>query len=158
MSDILYEFKQFPISFPDSKKKFRGVEVQNALTVAAGGMIFAHNKILLVKADSADMWSIPGGIVKFDVSPESTVTGHIRDELGLKVSVLKAYPFIFNMSIESVTYHEFIFLLHFLVKIEDRRKIVIGGDIVDYKWESIGSNFRDCYPNVKPAVDYFMQI
>jgi 8-oxo-dGTP pyrophosphatase MutT (NUDIX family) len=152
------EFSQFPFATPQVKLT-KGEKPKNLrLTIAAGGMIFAHNKILLNRSESNDLWSIPGGIVRFDEGAKSTVVREIKEELNLDVEVLDTIPYIFHFKMESEKVIDNIYLMHFLVKVKKPVRIRIGSDIIDYKWEPIGGNYRDTYPNVKPAVDYFMKI
>ncbi len=146
------EFKQFLLSVPEkysAEKNYR-------LTIAAGGMIFAHNKILLNRAESSDLWSIPGGVIKFEESTKQTIVRELKEELNLDISIIDTPPFIFHFTMESNEFFDMIYLVHFLVKVNGTPKIIMGEEVADYRWESIGSHFRDCYPNVKPAVDYFM--
>ncbi len=151
------ELRQFKLDVPEKLAKEAGGR-KHRLTFAAGGMIFAHNKILLDRSDSSDLWSIPGGVVRFGESIKDTVIREIKEELNLNVEILDAPPYFYHFHLESSESVDIIVLAHFLVKVEAPAKIQMGGEIVDYKWESIGSNFRDCYPNVKPSVDYYMNI
>lgn len=151
------ELRQLGIQVPEKLRKEAGGR-EHRITFAAGGMIFAHNKVLLDRSDSSDLWSIPGGVVKFKESVKETVVREIKQELNLNVDILDAPPFLYHFRLESSEAIDLIILTHFLVKVEAPAKLQIGGGIADYKWESIGSNFRDCYPNVKPAVDYYMNI
>lgn len=154
---MLEELRQFNLVVPEKLKQEAGNR-SHRITFAAGGMVFAHNKVLLDRSDSSDLWSIPGGVVKFNESVKTTVIREIKQELNLNVEVLDSPPFLYHFRLESAEAMDIIILAHFLVKVESPARIQMGGDIVDYKWESIGSNFRDCYPNVKPAVDYYMNI
>jgi 8-oxo-dGTP pyrophosphatase MutT (NUDIX family) len=151
------ELKQYKLNMPD--KTFQeGGKRDQFLTVASGGMIFAHNKVLLDKSEASDLWSIPGGVVRFDESPQETVIRELREELNLRVSIIDHEPYVYYFTMDTGTSIDRIILLHFLVKLDETANIKMGGDIVDYRWESIGSNFRDCYPNIQPAVDHFMKI
>jgi ADP-ribose pyrophosphatase YjhB (NUDIX family) len=152
------EFRQYPMALPERKLSKWEKPRTTRLTMASGGMIFAHNKILLDRADTVDMWSIPGGVVRFDESPEQTVVRELREELNLDVEIADPTPYIFHFTLESEEFTDYIILLHFLIKVKGEGNIRMGGDVVDYRWESIGSHFKDCYPNVKPAVDHFMKI
>ncbi len=121
-------------------------------------MIFSKNKLLLNRSDSSDLWSIPGGIITFTESSEQAVIREIKEELNLEVTIVDPLPYVFSFDIESENAVDKIVLLHFLAKVKPDGKIVMGDGVADYKWESIASAFRDCYPNVKPAVDHFMNI
>lgn len=151
----IWEFKQYPINLPPRKLPRSQSQRTPRLTIAAGAMIFAHNKILLDRSESNDLWSIPGGVVRFDESPQQGVIREIKEELGVAVEILPHQPFVFHFNLEAESSIDQIYLIHFLVKIKGEAKIVMGEQVVDYRWDSIGSHFRDCYPNVKPAVDYF---
>lgn len=157
LNDLL-EFKQYPLAIPDTLKQKRGTKTIR-LTIAAGGMIFAHNKILLDRSDHSDLWSVPGGTVRFDESAEQSVLRELKEELNLDAEIIEHQPFVYHFEMVSEEVIDLIVLMHFLVKIKTKTsKILIGSDIIDYRWDSIGSHFRDCYPNVKPAVDHFMNI
>ena len=163
MSDIEIanhlEFRQYPISITNNTAKGQAQpHKKKRLTIAAGGMIFAHNKILLDRSDNIDLWSVPGGTVNFNESLQETVVRELKEELNLNVEILSTPPFLFNFEVEDDDYIDIIILIHFIVKVTDKNKIIMGNEIIDYKWESIGSSFRDCYPNVKPAVDHYMKI
>jgi ADP-ribose pyrophosphatase YjhB (NUDIX family) len=151
------ELRKYNVHVPD-KIKQQANGRSHKLTFAAGGMIFAHNKVLLDRSDSSDMWSIPGGVIRTEESMQETVVREIREELNLRVEILNSPPFLYHFQVATTGSVEIILLMHFLVKVKAPAEIRMGGEIVDYKWESIGSHFRDAYPNVKPAIDYYMNI
>lgn len=128
------------------------------LTIAAGGVIFAHNKVLLDRADTSDLWSFPGGVVRFNQSITETTVNRLAQELNLDVEITDTPPFLFKFQLETEEYLETVVLVHFVAKVISPANIRMGGDIIDYRWEPVSSNFRDCYPNVKTAVDHFMKI
>ncbi|MFW5703173.1 MAG: NUDIX hydrolase [Candidatus Dojkabacteria bacterium] len=154
MDDFAKEIRSFKLGLPKKMER----EGEQKFTLAAGGLVFAHNKVLLDRSDSSDLWSLPGGIVRFDESPQETVVREMREELNLNAKVLDPKPYVFHFTTGNEQNIEHIYLIHFLIQVEAPARIKMGGGVVDYKWTSIGSHFRDCYPNVQPAVDYYMNI
>jgi 8-oxo-dGTP pyrophosphatase MutT (NUDIX family) len=151
--------ERFPVITPETKRrsgKYSGK--MEHLTISAGAMIFAHNKILLNRSDSSDLWSIPGGTIALDESPVESVKRHLQAELGLEIEVIPARPLIFSFTLSDENDVERVYLLHFLTKIIGSNKILMGEDIIDYHWASIASNFQDCYPNVRPAIDHYLNL
>lgn len=128
------------------------------LTLAAGGLVFAHNKVLLDRSDSSDLWSFPGGVVNYSQSISEITVARLKEELNLDIEVSDTPPFLYQFQLENEGILQTVILVHFVVKVTSPAKIRMGGDIIDYRWEPMGSNFRDCYPNVKAAVDHFMKI
>jgi ADP-ribose pyrophosphatase YjhB (NUDIX family) len=155
----LIEFNQFPVIGPETKRlagKYIGKV--DRLTMAAGAVIFAHNKILLNRSDNSDLWSIPGATLRPSESPIETVKNSLKAELNLKIEILDQQPFIFTFSMEDEEFADHIYLLHFLAKVKTADKIIMGPGVADYKWASIASHFRDCYPNVKAVVDHYLNL
>lgn len=154
-----FEFNQSPVVNPESKRlagKYIGK--LERLTMAAGAVIFAHNKILLNRTDNSDLWSIPGSTLIPTDSIVVTVKDSLKTELGLGIELIDEQPFIFNFFLEDDEYIDRIYLMHFLAKVQSPSKIIMGPGVSDYKWESIASHFRDCYPNVKAVVDHYLNL
>lgn len=158
VAGLLREFSQYPVSQPKRKVVHQQGNQKKRLTIAAGGVIFAHNKILLDRSDNTDLWSIPGGSIRFNESAERAVKREIKEELNLNVQIEPQEPFVFHFELETDGFLDQIYLLHFLVKVEKPVHIMLGGNTVDYRWEPVSSLFRDCYPNVKAAVDHYLKI
>jgi|GEM_PF-6501342 len=153
-AEILPEFNAYPLGF--SKPVFG--EGKQKITMAAGGVIFAHNKILLDRADNSDLWSIPGGKPRFSESMEQCVVREAKEELGLKLEIIDPYPYIYYLRREFGEETEHIFMLHYLVRVLPPADMRLGKGIKEFKWEPVTSDFRDAYTNVSAAVNHFLNL
>ncbi len=113
--------------------------------IASGPVIIEDGCVLLTKeakASGITPWMFPGGEVEdFDKTLEDTCCREVKEELGIKIEIIKPLkPIMISQN------GRVIILIHYLAKrIGD---IKPGNDIAEWKWLPINNLPNDCAPNV----------
>jgi 8-oxo-dGTP diphosphatase len=142
----MYKLKEYPLYSQSNDI--------NRLTMAAGVVIIKEGKVLVVRESDETYFSFPGGTVTNNESVEETVIREVREELSVDVE-LSGTPFIFQFDRYIGNDIEFVILFHFHIT-QIFGTIQLGSDAHQKKWISSETGFDDCFPNVDPAVNYFL--
>lgn len=67
------------------KDLFAGEKGYQTLKMDVRGAVFHEGKILMVKENSDDKWSLPGGFCDIGLSPAENIVKEIQEEAGFKV-------------------------------------------------------------------------
>lgn len=92
-------------------------------------------------------WSIPGGHLEFGEQPEKALLREIKEELGVKVSILKHHCSVasYSYGFGDVKYHWI--LICYLCRIINGRPKVTNTENRTIKWFKIDEiDFTDCIP------------
>ena len=105
--------------------------------LAAGLLLFdVDNRLLVLKPSYRDGWTIPGGVVNEYESPLAAVIRESKEEIGIKVCVLKclALDYTKNTIDEYISESLQIIFLGQKLSTDDVQSIKIDGrEIVDYR-------------------------
>jgi ADP-ribose pyrophosphatase YjhB (NUDIX family) len=125
------------------------MKLPNNSIIASGPVIIENNKVLLTreyKPDGISPWMFPGGEVEnFDTSLEETCRREVKEEMGIKIEIIKPLkPIMLN------TGERVIILIHFLAnRIGD---IIPGKEIAEWAWHDINNLPDNCAPNIYEVI------
>lgn len=118
--------------------------------IASGPVIIENGKVLLdkeMKATGITPWFFPGGRSNPNESPEDTCRREVKEELGIKINILKTLR-----TIEKVMPDNKKSVLHHFLA-ERIGEINIGDDVVEFGWHDINNLPSDCSWNVYEIIN-----
>lgn len=124
------------------------------VTIASGPIIIEDGKVLLDKHGEDGFWKFPGGRLRDAESMHQTAMREAKEELGIDVELVRG-PFVVAFEREDGGVKEHVILIHYLAL--RRGDITPGRDVTEWGWHDINNLPDDCAPNVKLAVDYFLE-
>lgn len=125
--------------------------------MAAGALLFdSKGKLLVVKPNYKDYWSIPGGVIEKNESPRAGCFREIKEEIGMEVGNLEFLCVDYKEDIDRGDNLQFTFIS----KISDGKITLQDDELDDYKFvdreealELIGGGLRKRLPTCFEAID-----
>jgi len=100
------------------KSMIRYENGRNIFNYRVVGVAFNDQSVLLHKAEGDDFWVLPGGRVEFGESAEQALIREMREEIDLKVEIVRLLWWVENFfTYENKRYHEI--ALYFLMQLPD---------------------------------------
>ncbi|MFA5076318.1 MAG: NUDIX domain-containing protein [Patescibacteria group bacterium] len=123
------------------------------VTIASGPVIIKDGKVLLDKHGD-DFWKFPGGAIHSDNGLEANAIREVKEELNIDVRLVGG-PYVVTLVREKEGRQELVVLVHYLAEIISGEPQA-GRDVVEFAWHKVDNLPTDCAPNIRSAVDYFM--
>jgi ADP-ribose pyrophosphatase YjhB (NUDIX family) len=121
--------------------------VANSIVPAAACVIVEDNRLLLVKRQDNDYWTMPGGTIEFGESLEECAIREIKEETGLEVrleEIIKIYsdPNVKIAYLDGEVRQEFTVLYY--ASTLGSTKVMLDNESTEFKWQDLNDlNFDD---------------
>jgi ADP-ribose pyrophosphatase YjhB (NUDIX family) len=124
------------------------------ITIASGPVIIENNKVLLDKHGEDKFWKFPGGTQLDNSNFIDNAKREVKEELGIEIKLIDDEPCVMCFTRKHNDVKEYVVLNHYLAKRVGEVKP--GRDVREYVWMDVNS-LRNCAPNIKPVVNYFLK-
>lgn len=123
------------------------------IIIASGPVIIENNKVLLNQHGDTEFWKFCGGKLEHDETLLETAQREVKEEMGLKIKILKAEPFFFYTQKQSDEGLKDVILVHYLA--EKIGEIKAGSDIREWQWFDVNDLPANLAPNIIPTLKHF---